>query len=111
MPPCRPEDRPVAEMCVELGAFGRTFATRPRAREIAAFIRHDYQPEAREVVLDLSSVALAGPSFLNEFAGEMGALWPDATLVVKGPKILVDKLLFHGKRRNLRMRAAEDPES
>ena len=48
---------------------------------------------------------------MNEFAGEMGALWPDATLVVKGPKILVDKLLFHGKRRGLRMRAAADPES
>ena len=95
---------------VELGAHGRTFATRERAREIAAFIRHDYQPGAREVVLDLSSVALAGPSFMNEFAGEMGALWPDATLIVKGPKILVDKLLFHGERRGLRMRAAGDSE-
>ena len=96
------------EVTVELGAHGRTFATRPRAREIAAFIRHDYQPEACEVVIDLSSVAMAGQSFMNEFAGEMGKLWPNATLVVKGPKILVDKLLFHGKRRGLRMRAAED---
>ncbi len=96
---------------VNLGAYGQTFATRDRAREIAAFIRHDYQPEAREVMLDLSSVALAGQSFMNEFAGEMGALWPDATLVVRGPRNLVNKLLFHGKRRNLRMRAADDEES
>ena len=99
------------EASVELGAHGRTFGTRDRAREIAAVIRRSYQPEAREVVLDLSSVALAGPSFMNEFAGEMGALWPEATLVVKGPKVLVDKLLFHGKRRGLRMRAAADSES
>ena len=99
------------ETSVELGSHGRAFATRGRAREIAAVIRRDYQPEAQEVVLDLSSVALAGTSFMNEFAGEMGALWPDAALVVKGPKILVDKLLFHGKRRGLRMRAAADPES
>lgn len=99
------------ETSVELGAHGRAFATRGRARAIAALIRRDYQPEAQEVVLDLSSVALAGTSFMNEFAGEMGALWPDATLVVKGPKILVDKLLFHGKRRGLRMRAATDSES
>ena len=99
------------EASVELGAHGRTFGTRDRAREIAAVIRRSYQPEAREVVLDLSSVALAGPSFMNEFAGEMGALWPEATLVVKGPKVLVDKLLFHGKRRGLHMRAAADSES
>ena len=105
------EDSEVIGNSVDLGAFGRTFATRDRAREIAAFIRHDYQPEAREVVLDLSSVALAGQSFMNEFAGEMGALWPDATLVVRGPRSLVKKLLFHGKRRNLRMRAAVDSES
>ena len=101
----------MTEMSVELGAHGRTFATRDRAREIAALIRRDYQPHAREVLLDLSSVVLAGSGFMNEFAGEMGALWPDATLVVKGPKILADKLLFHGKRRGLRMRAAADPES
>ena len=101
----------MTEMSVELGAHGRTFGTRHRAREIAAFIRRSYQPEAREVLLDLSSVTLAGPSFMNEFAGEMGALWPDAALVVKGPKILADKLLFHGKRRGLRIRAAADQES
>ena len=99
------------ETSVELASHGRAFATRGRAREIAAHIRRDYQPEAQEVVLDLSSVALAGTSFMNEFAGEMGAIWPDATLVVKGPKILADKLLLHGKRRGLRMRAAADQES
>ncbi len=99
------------EVSVELRVHGRTFATRERAREIGALIRRDFQPEAGVVVLDLSSVALAGPSFMNEFAGEMGALWPKATLVVKGPKILVDKLLFHGERRGLRMRAADDSES
>ena len=105
------ENPEVITTSVELGDFGRTFATRDKAREIATFIRHDYQPEAREVMLDLSSVALAGQSFMNEFAGEMGALWPDATLVVRGPRNLVNKLLFHGKRRNLRMRAADDEES
>ena len=101
----------MTQMSVELGAHGRTFGTRHRAREIAAVIRRSYQPEAREVLIDLSSVALAGPSFMNEFAGEMGALWPNATLIVKGPKILVDKLLFHGERRGLRMRAAAEQES
>ena len=69
------EEIAVIETSVELGAHGRAFATRGRAREIAAVIRRDYQPEAQEVVLDLSSVALAGTSFMNEFAGEMGALW------------------------------------
>jgi hypothetical protein len=111
MAPRPAEDSAVIGTSVELGEYGRTFATRDRAREIAAFIRHDYQPDAREVVLDLSSVALAGQSFMNEFAGEMGALWPEATLVVRGPRTLVKKLLFHGKRRGLRMRAAADPES
>ncbi len=101
----------MTKVSVELGRHGRTFATRERAREIGTLIRRDYQPEAGVVVLDLSSVALAGTGFMNEFAGEMGALWPDATLVVKGPKILVDKLLFHGERRGLRMRAANDSES
>ena len=96
---------------VELGNFGRTFATRDRAREIAEFIRHDHQPDAREVILDLSSVALAGQSFMNEFAGEMGALWPNATLVVRGPRNLVKKLLFHGERRGLCMRAADEEQS
>ena len=56
-------------MSIELGAHGRTFATRDRAREIAALIRRDYQPHAREVLLDLSSVVLAGSGFMNEFAG------------------------------------------
>ena len=100
----------MTEMSVELGAHGRTFATRDRAREIAALIRRDYQPHAREVLLDLSSVVLAGSGFMNEFAGEMGALWPRHA-GCEGAEDPGGQAALPRQAARLRMRAAADQES
>ena len=93
---------------VDLGAYGRTFATRARAREVAEVVFHGQNDDPCEMVLDLESVGLASPSFLDEFIGAMATTWPTATLVVKGPRRLVKSAVALGVRRGLRTSAEEE---
>ena len=86
---------------VDLGAYGRTFATRGRAREVAEAALNGQRNDPGEMVLDLETVGLASPSFLDEFIGAMADTWPTATLVVKGPQRLVRSAVALGERRGL----------
>ena len=86
---------------VDLGAYGRTFATRSRAREVAEVVLDGQHGNPCEMVLDLKTVGLASPSFLDEFIGAMAATWPTAKLVVKGPRRLVNSAVALGERRGL----------
>ena len=94
---------------VDLGAHGRAFGTRARAREVAEVAFDGQRDSPREMVLDLNTVGLASPSFLDEFIGAMAAAWPTAALVVRGPHRLVESAVALGKRRGLHTSA--EPES
>ena len=62
------------------------------------------------MVLDLKTVGLASPAFLDEFIGAMADTWPTAKLVVIGPQPLVNSAVALGKRRGLRTSAEEESE-
>ena len=96
---------------VDLGAYGRTFATREQARKVAGDAFRGQLDDPCEMVLDLKTVGLASPSFLDEFVGAMAHAWPSATLVVTGPQRLVESTIALGKRRGLHARAAAEPTS
>ena len=93
---------------VDLGAYGRTFATRARAREVAGLVLDGRCDDPCEMVLDLKTVGLASPAFLDEFIGAMASTWPTATLVVKGPRRLVKSAVALGERRSLQTSAEDE---
>ena len=93
---------------IDLGAFGRTFATRDRAREVAKAALNCQSDDPYEMVLDLKSVGLASPAFLDEFIGAMADMWPSAALVVAGPERLVEVAIALAERRGLRASTRED---
>ncbi len=96
---------------IDLGAFGRTFATRNRAREVAKAALRCLSDDPCEVALDLKSVGLASPAFLDEFIGAMAEMWPSAALVVAGPERLVEMAIALAERRGLRASPLENARS
>ena len=96
---------------IDLGEFGRTFATRDRAREVAKAALNGRSDDPYEMVLDLRSVGLASPAFLDEFIGAMAEMWPSAALVVAGPERLVETAIALAKRRGQRASTLEDARS
>ena len=101
----------MARRSVDLGAYGRTFATRSRAREVAEVVLDGQQGNPCEMVLNLSAVRLASPAFLDEFIRAMAVTWPTAKLVVRGPERLVKSAVALGERRGIRASAAQEPRS
>ncbi len=91
---------------VALGDHGTVYATRSQARRIVASAFRGQDGGSNEMVLDLERVALASPSFLDEFIGAMAGAWPGAGLVVTGQEPLVSKTVALAKRRGLRTRAS-----
>jgi len=103
------KDAALDRRSIDLGAHGRTFATRSRAREIAEVVLDGLPGNPCEMVLDLNAVGLASPAFLDEFIGAMAETWPTAKLVVRGPERLVKSAVALGERRGLRASAAQEP--
>ncbi len=96
---------------IDLGAFGNTFATRDRAREVAEAALNGRSDDSYEMVLDLRSVGLASPAFLDEFIGAVAEMWPRAALIVAGPERLVEVTIALAERRGLRASILEEANS